>query len=122
MKKKAPTLYLYPGLTFGPLLIRIKDAEGNPVPLAGWAAFAQVRENLEGPLLLDLTPVIAANDNQGIITLPARPPLVTTPVPDGLFIWDLVLRNTQGQLIVPMSAGVVVSETAVTIVPSQNVG
>jgi hypothetical protein len=89
------------GTTFGPIEIRAKRSDGSSCPLAGWIAHAQVRLNEQSPLILDLQPTIAANDADGLITIPAVAPAQTAHLAAGLFRWDLILQTPEGAILNP---------------------
>lgn len=93
------------GCDFGPVLITCKDALGAAVPLAGWKAYAHVRKRSGLPLVLDLAPVIAADDAAGLVTLPALDWQATAELPTGTYIWDLILEDPAGTRYEPPLAG-----------------
>jgi hypothetical protein len=75
------------------------------VPLAGWAAYAHVRRKPDGPLVLDLAPVIAADDAAGLVEIPHLPWATTTALAYGSYVWDLILETPAGVRIGPLLAG-----------------
>jgi hypothetical protein len=89
-------LTLVRGADFGPVRILCRDAQGDPVPLAGWKAYAQVRKNPDQTVIIDLDPQIAPDDTAGEITLPAIPHPATHTLPLGGHLWDLILEDPGG--------------------------
>ena len=102
------------GINFGPVEITGTDGEGDPTALAGWKAYAQVRKASDGPLVLDLAPVIAADDADGLITLPEVLPAASRLLEAGSFIWDLILEDPWGRLLEPVLGGKFVISSTVT--------
>ncbi len=98
-------LSIVKGTTSPVVLIHAKDAVAAAVPLAGWAAFAQVRRNPDNDLLLDLVPVIDPSDSAGLITIPAIAWSATAALPDGVHQWDLILQNPAGLRYPPILSG-----------------
>ena len=84
------------GTNFGPVVITCTN-EGVPVPLAGYSAFAHVRKGPGSPLILNLSPVIEADDTEGIITLPEIDNALTDDIPPMDAKWDLIIRNAAGK-------------------------
>lgn len=93
------------GTTFGPIQILCKDANGAPVPLAGWSAFAEARDSPKTPVIIDLLPVIEANDTAGIITLSKIPWQSTRILEFQSIEWDLILQTPNGDRLPPFIAG-----------------
>lgn len=85
------------GINFGPVEITATDAAGAVVPLAGWAARAQVRKSTDGPLIVDFRPAIELGDTIGLITLPEISWETTAGLPLGDFTWDLILCDPTGR-------------------------
>jgi len=93
------------GTTSPVILIHAKDSGGAAVHLAGWSAFAQVRRDPVGDLILDLVPVIDPSDSSGLITIPAIAWSATAALPDGVYQWDLILQNPAGLRYPPILSG-----------------
>jgi hypothetical protein len=95
------------GVTYGPILISCKDAQGDPVPLAGWTAFAEMRKKPApaSAVVLDFAPVIAADDAAGLVTIPRLSHADTAALPPGVFGWDLILQDAAGIRYEPTLAG-----------------
>ena len=93
------------GCDYGPVLITCKDGAGAVVPLAGWKSYAHVRKRSGLPLVLDLAPVIAADDAAGLVTVPALDWEVTAGLAVGKYIWDLILEDPAGIRYEPPLAG-----------------
>lgn len=87
------------GVTFGPVSITCRDAAGVAVPLAGWSAFAEARQTPQGPVILNLAPVIQALDAVGLITIPAISYAATKALVDGVCAFDLILHTPTGTRI-----------------------
>jgi hypothetical protein len=100
------------GVTLGPIQINCKDTSGNPVNLAGWTAFAQVRLNPAGPLVADLEPTVT-NPSAGQITinLTAAQTAALTP---GAFCWDLLMERPTGEVDGPFVTGSFVVARTIT--------
>ena len=106
-------LELYRGTTFGPYEITCKGADGEPVDLTGWSAFAQVRAAIGKSVVLDLEPSIPTGVDGKIVFGKTYEQTVVIPV-CGDFIWDLVLEKPTGEIIGPVLAGNFVIRTVVT--------
>lgn len=98
-------LNLEKGTTFGPVQITCKNASGAIVPLAGWSAFAEVRKEGKGYLILDLGPVIEADDAAGLVTLREVPWSETEDLPVVEALWDLILQDPSGRRLPPLLGG-----------------
>ena len=98
-------LEIVKGTTFGPVLIYCKDADGDPVPLAGWSAFAEARKRKHLPVLLDLTPEIAVDDADGLVTIPEKAWEITAALPEVVAQWDLILQDPTGRPLPPFVGG-----------------
>lgn len=96
---------LYRGSTFGPKIFRAREVDQvTPVPLIGWGAHAKVRKTINGPIILDLLPYISDGPN-GEITIPEISDENTVGLPQGCFIWDLLLERPSGAIVGPFLAG-----------------
>ena len=93
------------GSSFGPVVVPILTDTGAVQPLAGWSAFAEVRTQPESAVLLDLAPVIAADDALGHVTLPAITPAATALLDPVLASWDLILQDPDGNRTEPVMEG-----------------
>jgi hypothetical protein len=103
------------GATWPGFALECLDADGAPVDLTGWQAFAEVREDPEGPVVLSLAPFVADPEAQpGIVHFPALPPATTAALPAGGFAWDLVLQSPAGVRTEPLVAGSVRIPTPIT--------
>lgn len=98
-------LAIVQGATYGPVQISCKDALGAPVPLAGWKAYAEGREGVDGAVVIDFAPVIAADDAAGLVTFPQIPYATTAALPAGTFGWDVLLETPAGVRHEPFLAG-----------------
>jgi hypothetical protein len=105
MAKATLNLEIIKGTTFGPVQITCKDSNGTPVPLAGWSAYAEVRKDEKSALILDLAPVIAADDAAGLVTLPEIPWSTTDDLPVMVGQWDLILEDGTGRRLPPFLGG-----------------
>ena len=82
--------------TFRGMEITCTDVDGDPVALAGWSAMAEVRSVPADEVLIDLAPVIAADDAIGLITIPAISWSAMAALPAGKYPWDLILQRPDG--------------------------
>lgn len=105
MDKATLNLEIAKGTNFGPVLIYCKDSEGAAVPLAGWSAFAEVRKDERGSVILDLSPSIESNDAAGLVTIPEIPWETTDTMPTIFAQWDLILEDTSGKRLSPLIGG-----------------
>jgi len=106
------------GLTWPGFAITCRDANGAAVPLAGWTAYGQIRTKAEGgTLVYDLAPVIAADDADGLITIPEIPHDVTRTLPAGDFVYDVIPEDPLGRRLDPIVAGQIKSSISVTQIP-----
>lgn len=103
---------IYRGTTFGPILLRAKDGDGNAVPLTDWVPHAQVREAPQKHLVLDLNPVISDAAN-GELTMEFTDEETLAMVP-GEFVWDLLLERPTGEILGPFLSGTFSIKTATT--------
>jgi hypothetical protein len=92
-------------VTFGPIQIVCKNASGVVVPLAGYQAFAEVRKDEKSSRILDLAPVIAADDADGLITIPEIPWQLTDDLSPVIAQWDLILEDPNGKRLPPIVGG-----------------
>jgi len=92
------------GTNFGPVTIYCL-ADGVAVPLAGYSAYAEVRKSANGPVILDLAPVIEADDALGLITLPEIAFALTDPLPAMDAKWDLILEDPTGKRLPTLVGG-----------------
>lgn len=103
------------GLSFGPVLVYCKDAQGAAFPLSGWKAFAEIRHDpgLHRPrvLVCNLAPVIAENDTAGLVTIPAIGHAATALFNECEDAWDLILEDASGYRSLPVAGGVVTIES-----------
>jgi hypothetical protein len=88
-------LKIYIGITFGPVILRAKDAANQPVDLTGWKVFAEVRKKPGAVLYLDLQPVFS-NITIGEITIPKMADEQTYDLVAGNYDWDLILEDPTG--------------------------
>ena len=93
------------GTTFGPVQIVCKNSAKAPVALAGWSAAAQARKSASSTLIVDLLPVIAADDAAGLVTLSEIPWETTAALPVGDFRYDLVMIDPDGRRLPPFLGG-----------------
>lgn len=115
-------LHISTRCTFGPVVITCKDGAGQPVPLAGWSAFAEIRRPTSkrgdlttyGEVILDLAPTIAADDTTGTITIPAVAHAVTAELVPTIAEWDLIIEDADGNRLPPILAGRVTIGDTVT--------
>jgi hypothetical protein len=114
MSKSILNLSIVRGTTFGPVQIYCKDSTGAPVPLAGWSAYAQARDSTKTPVIIDFAPVIAANDSEGLVTLPAIPWATTKEYSFQSIEWDLILQKPSGERLPPFIGGAVNISTPTT--------
>jgi hypothetical protein len=105
MKPAILDLRISKGITFGPVQIYCQDEDLAPVDITGWQVFAQVRRNPNGDVLFDLLPVIT-DGPAGEITLSADHE-DTAELQAGLYRWDLILENPDGERLGPFIVGAV---------------
>lgn len=92
-----------------------RDDVGDPVPLAGWSAYAQMRSSSSSSTVVyDFEPVIAADDADGKVTLPAISHTTTATIPAGVYMWDLILQNPDGDRLPPILSGIVTVRTPIS--------
>jgi hypothetical protein len=108
-----PDITIRRGLTWRGMSLFCKDENGEPVPLAGWSAYSQIRKTADGPLVLDLAPTIAADDADGLITIPPVNPAATSQLPPGEHVYDVILEDPEGNRLDPplITAKVTISRT-----------
>lgn len=104
-------LTIYRGLTFGPLVIDVLDADGAAYNLAGHTAQAEVRGDPSGVVILDLSPSV--NEVTSEITI-EKAYADTVGLADGNASWDLVLLTPTSKRIGPFIGGPVLITTAIT--------
>jgi len=89
------------GTTFGPIRIfgySVVDGVRVYPPLAGYKAYAQTRKGPGGDIVIDFSPVIEDDDEDGLITLPAIPHELTKDIPSCSIPWDLILEAPDGTI------------------------
>lgn len=114
MEPATLNLIIKRGVTFGPLEITCADVDGNAIALAGWKAFAQGRKSPDEPVVLDFSPVIAADDSEGLVTIPAISYGETAAIAEDTFFWDLILEDNAGRRLDPILGGTVTVTTPMT--------
>lgn len=96
-------LTMFRGVTFGPVVMRCQDANGNAVSLENYTPYAQARKVPCGPVVFNLAPSLSNGPN-GEITIAHNVANLAT-FPTGSFGWDLVLQAPNGAVIGPIVAG-----------------
>lgn len=106
--------------SFGPVLITCTSG-GVAFPLAGYSAFAEVRhlakqrgdlKSYGDTVILDLAPVIAADDADGLIIIPEIDYTITADLCPAVAEWDIILQDPTGKRLTPIIAGrVTISDT-----------
>lgn len=96
--------------SFGPVAITCQRLAEDGVtlevvPLAGWSAYAEVRKSPGKAVVLDLSPVITADDAAGLITLPKIDHTALANLPLGTHAWDLILEDPDGVRYPPLVSG-----------------
>jgi hypothetical protein len=86
-----------PGTTFGPLVFTGLDADGNPVDLTGWSAWAEARDQPGGTLRLNLAPVIVAAGTVGNFSANPTTDVISLTA-HGLLLGETVRFTTTGTL------------------------
>ena len=90
-------LVIYKGTDFGPLLIRVVDANGDPVDLTGWSVYAHARKKPSAALAFDLEPEITDAEGGEIQIAPLA--AATGTWTEDTYRWDLILQNPDGDRI-----------------------
>ena len=93
------------GVTWGPLVITCKDADGVVVDLTGWTAYADARVNTFLPVVFSLSPVVS-DAAAGKITF-SMTDEQTNVLPDGACQYDMVLQNPAGERLGPYLTGTI---------------
>jgi hypothetical protein len=93
-----------PGTTFGPLVFTGLDADGNPVDLTGWSAWAEARDVPGGTLRLNLLPQIVTSGSVGNFTVNASTDTLTLTA-HGLILGETVRFSSSGTLPAGLTAG-----------------
>lgn len=106
-------------VNFGPIAITAQRLAEDGVtleivPLAGWTAYAEVRKSAATAVVLDLAPVIAADDTIGLITIPEIDFAITAALPIGTHEWDIILQDPSGRRLPPLIAGEVHIDRPIT--------
>jgi hypothetical protein len=108
-------LLLNPRTTFGPFIFLFKDGDGVPIDLTDWTVWAQAYYKVAGggcPRRLDLAPVITDAVN-GEVTIYITDENTST-IPEGDGAWDMLLQNTDGEILGPYVAGAFTVKRPVT--------
>lgn len=112
-------LEINPGTDFLGALLYCQDGSGDPFPLAGWTAYAEVRKDNTSPVILDLAPVIAADDTAGLITIPGITPDNTEDLPEDVYQLDVLLKNPGGDILPdPLLTGTMTISRTITRAPA----
>jgi hypothetical protein len=88
---------LRPGTTFGPHVFTALDGASNPVDVAGWSVWAEVKDKPNGTIELDLTPEIVTAGTVGNFTANATTDLLTLTA-HGLVLGHTVRFSTTDTL------------------------
>jgi hypothetical protein len=88
-------LKIITGIIFGPIIIRAKDVNNNPVDLTGWTPFAEVRKKPGTSLVMNLNPSIT-DAVAGEITIPKLTDEETYNLVFGSYQWSLILQDPSG--------------------------
>jgi hypothetical protein len=103
--KPAPlNLTIVTGIIFGPVILRAKDVNNQPIDLTGWRPFAEVRKKPGAPVILDLAPFLSDPIN-GEITLPKQTDEQTYNLKVGDYQWSLILEDPFGDRRGPYMQG-----------------
>lgn len=98
-------LVITKGADYGPVRMTCFGESGSAFPLAGYTAYAQVRRHPGAAVIMDLEPVIAADDTDGLVTIPQLSHTATAALATGSFCWDLILETPGGYRLPPILAG-----------------
>ena len=101
------------GVTFTGVSFTCRDADGNPVNLAGWVPFAEMRKKADSAVVVDFAPVVL-NAAGGVVSIPAIAAEDTADLPLGDFYWDLLMDDTDGVRNGPYLAGKVTVQPLIT--------
>lgn len=101
------------GVTFGPVVITCKDANGAAVNLAGYTPFAEVRKKAGEAVVRDLALAIT-NAAAGEVTIPEISDEATMKMTKGSYRWDFVLQNAGGKRFGPHAAGTFIVQNIIT--------
>ena len=102
------------GTTFGPVLLYCKNELGVAVPLAGYSAFAEARKSPAHSVVINLSPVIEADDSDGLITIPEIPYTDTDDIPAQICKWDIILQDADGKRLAPIIGGIIAINMIIT--------
>jgi hypothetical protein len=97
-------LTIVTGIIFGPVILRAKDNNNQPIDLTGWRPFAEVRKKPGSPVILDLGPVLS-DATIGEITIPKWTDEQTYNLKLGDFQWSLILEDPFGDRRGPYMQG-----------------
>jgi hypothetical protein len=89
------SLTLVAGLIFGPVILRAKDENDQPIDLTGWKVWAEVRKKPGASVILDLHPYFSDPIN-GEITIPKLTDEETYDFKVGDYQWDLIMEDPAG--------------------------
>ncbi len=96
--------------------IYCQDANKKAVDLTGWDVFAQVRDEPEGDMILDLLPVIVDAPG-GHVRIPSLSDDATFALSEDAAFWDLIFQTPNGDRIGPFLAGSYTIQSIITEVP-----
>lgn len=107
-------LVIWRGTDFGPArLLFVTEEGGPPYSLTGWQFFAQIRKDIGGELILDLTPVVHDAEGGEVRFSIARS--VTAGLPLGRYKWDMIAQKPDGtRMPEPFYGGDVTIKQAIT--------
>lgn len=83
------------GTTFSGAELTIWADAGKTTPfeLAGYTAYSEIRTEPNSPVVIDLLPTIDPADTDGLITIPSIDFEDTMDLPEGDFLWDIILEK-----------------------------
>lgn len=95
---------IYRGASFGPKVFTFTDDTLLvPMALTGLTALAEARENVNGAVKVDLTPVVT-NAAAGAVTMEFTV-AQTQAMPAGIFYWDFLFEDGAGERTGPYLKG-----------------
>lgn len=111
MKPASLDIAVYKGAAFD-LVMVCKDEDGVVVDLTGYTAYAEIRADEDGAVILNLAPTIT-DATGGEITI-AKTAAQTASLTAGRYRWDLLLKDGSNKTTGPYIVGRALVEPVIT--------
>lgn len=102
--RKSHNLCIVRSVKFDPFFINCtQEGTEDPIDLTGWKAHAKARLTHIPSRIVDLSPDVV-EPTEGVIAI-SLTGVETMAIPEGLYEWDLIIENQQGERHGPIVSG-----------------